>query len=94
MKVSVKMANSVITAFLALPPHNLDAVGRHTSWEHPVHPQISNLIRIYNQQRKKPLCNKTKQKVSDNLYVSLFSGMSLYDYVTTRSIEGVSGKTG
>lgn len=51
-----------------------------------MHSTVYTLISIYNQQKKKSLCDKTKLRVSDNLYVSLFSGMSLNEYLTTRTI--------
>ena len=48
--------------------------------------QHNVILSIYNQQSKKSLCDKLQQKVSDNVYISLFSGLSLCNYVTARTL--------
>ena len=62
----------------------MDVVGRH-----PLEQELTQhnaILIIYRQQNKKTLCDKLQQKISDNIYVSLFSGLSLCDYVTARTI--------
>ena len=76
--------DSTLSAFLAQPPHCMDVVGRH-----PLEQELTQhnaILIIYRQQNKKTLCDKLQQKVSNNIYVSLFSGLSLCDYVTARTI--------
>lgn len=55
-----------------MPPHNISSsVGRHIS--------------VYKEQSKRKLCDMREQKKADNVYVSLFRGLSLKEYVVARS---------
>ena len=42
---------------------------------------------IYKEQNKRKLCDSATQKVNDRLYVSLFRGLSLKDYITVRKLH-------
>ena len=68
----------------ASPPHYVDVVGRHLLEKKRT--QHNVILSIYHQQSKKNLCDKLQQKVSDNVYISLFSGLSLCNYVTAHTI--------
>ena len=68
------------------PPHYSDVVGRQPTEQHPIQHNICTLLSIYHEENKKCLCDKSRQKISNNVYVSLFSRLSLCDYVTARTI--------
>ena len=42
---------------------------------------------IYKEQNKRKLCDSATQKVNDRLYVSLFRGLSLKEYITVRKLH-------
>lgn len=50
-----------------------DAVGGHINKE--------SILLVYRKQRKLKLCNIDKQKQASNVYVSLFRGLSLGEYI-------------
>ena len=46
-----------------------------------------NILLHYRDQCKLKLCNKEIQKQANNVYVSLFSGLSLCDYIQARGMD-------
>ena len=46
---------------------------------------MGRLISVYKEQCTRKLCNPCKQKKADNVYISLFRGLSLREYVAARS---------
>ena len=42
---------------------------------------------VYQEQSKRNLCNKEEQMVSSNVYVTLFRGLSLNEYIQARTLN-------
>ena len=69
--------------FIVMPPH-VDAVGgQSTQFSHE---RLQSLLHIYSQQVPTKLCDLSKQKIANNVCVTLFRGMSLSEYITVRRI--------
>ena len=49
--------------------------------------QDNELLRIYRRECKKKLCDNIAQKKSNNVYVTLFCGLSLQDYSNVRKTD-------
>ena len=49
--------------------------------------RLDNEIYIYRQQCKRKLCDTHKQRKAENVYITLFRGLSLKEYVTARSAD-------
>ena len=48
-------------------------------------PSVGRLISVYKEQCTRKLCNPCEQKKADNVYITLFHGLSLREYVAARS---------
>ena len=63
-------------AFLRTPPHSA-IVGRRDGKD----------IAVYREQATRKLCNLSKQRLSENVYISLFRGLSLVQYILARNTD-------
>ena len=51
------------------------------------HSESTDIYSIYKAQNKRKLCDISTQKISNNVYVTLFCGLSLQQYIVASNID-------